>query len=194
MTPPPLSVHYTLTIDDMVDAAMHAAKTSRTVRGQRARAAASIMLVGVVLFALVSEWWLPIGVGVLVLLVITLWSTSAGVMRQQVLKRLSEGKNLDLMCVHEMTLHRDYFSVRSPLMAAMVRWEMVERVARDARHLFIYVSAAGALSVPLRAFDRPDDADAFFTEATARFDASRTTTPDLREPPPWEADQRVGAN
>ncbi|MFO0515168.1 MAG: YcxB family protein [bacterium] len=69
-----------------------------------------------------------------------------------VFRRISR-KNRTFFCEITITLCQETFVVESQYSKSEVKWDMVQKLARTRKHIFIYLSQESALIIPRRVFE-----------------------------------------
>ena len=77
-------------------------------------------------------------------------------------------KNKTLLMEQVITLDENFLVCQSEYARSEVKWEAVQRVVCTRNHLFLYLSAQGAMLIPKRAFDSKEQRDKFVEFCVAK--------------------------
>lgn len=148
-----MRIVYENTIDDLVAFTRFHAAHSQTIRRQRAIQVwigTVSLLVGGALFALMTKHFVPLVVGAVLTVLFLLWVPGyfRRYLEREARRIYAEGPNKSMIGWHELELGDGELIERSEFGGTRSALEVVDRIARDAQHTFIYVSSVSAHVIP----------------------------------------------
>lgn len=166
---PATLVRFEMTKEDLIAFNLYHQKNSPSQKAQRRN-----LILGFVVFALVLAV-----VPFFVRRMAILWGVSAFFVlvagflpssfeksiRKMIDKLLEEGRNKGLLGLKEVSITPTAISTVGALRSMTIQWPAVERIVAAEDSLYVYVSAIEAIIVPRRAFEKPEEFEAFAAAA-----------------------------
>lgn len=72
------------------------------------------------------------------------------------------GKNKTLMTENSIELHEEHFVSENQYGRSVLKWDIVQKLRRTKRFIFVYVSKSSAVIIPKKAFLSEDDWNSFY--------------------------------
>jgi hypothetical protein len=91
-----------------------------------------------------------------------LFALLAGIFGLSIVLSMISRRNKTFLTEHTIALHEDGFITETPYSRSEQKWTIVQKLGRNARYIFLYVSQHGAHVIPRRAFHDTAEADQFY--------------------------------
>jgi hypothetical protein len=72
------------------------------------------------------------------------------------------GKNKTIMTENSIELHEDHFVSENRYGRSVLKWDIVQKLRRTKRFIFVYISQSSAMMIPKKAFLSEDDWNSFY--------------------------------
>ncbi len=160
-----LPIQFRVEIDDLIAFNRYHLRASKTATLLYRLGYVYGMIIAVVLALLASRWhvWarVVLALGFLAVWIPGYWMFSRWWVGFTVRKFTGEGRNKGILGAHTIVLSAEGLTETSEVGETRTTWQGVERIAESDSHIFLYIGAYQAHTIPKRAFPSAHDAAEF---------------------------------
>ena len=160
-----MQLDYEIVLEDIAAFSLHHARTSRLSR-RRLRFSQALGIFSTLVLVMVWPGWTGVERVVFFIVFCLLFLIAYPVYYQWAIKRnarkiYSQGANKSLIGEHTIVIDSEGVTERSAVAESKIAWSGVERIEEDGHNVYFYIGPLQAYVIPKRAFQTPDDGEAF---------------------------------